>query len=95
MVFGRELAPRCALGIASRLGGGIAEGDSIKSRDFLIISHMASISFSCFACILSTATVTADVIAFTIDCLTARSMEPQERREGKCNIMVLKRETLC
>ena len=75
MVFGRESAPGCALGVVSESRGGIAEGDSLKSRDFSIISRRANISSSCFTCIASTAAVIADVTTLAIDYLTAGSME--------------------
>lgn len=75
MVFDRELASRCALRVATGLGGGIGEGDSFRSKDFLIISCEANISSLCFACIASTTATTADITALVIDCLIERSME--------------------
>lgn len=75
MVFGRKLVPRCALRIATRLEGKIAEKDSFKSKEFLIISRKTSIFSLCFACIVSIAAITANVTALAIDCLIAEFME--------------------
>lgn len=68
MVFGRKSALRCALGIASGLGDGVAKGDSLKSRDFLIISRRDNILPLCLAWIAAMVVATADVTAFVIDC---------------------------
>ena len=50
------------------------ETESLRSKDFLIISRRASISSSYFICIASMAAATADVTALAIDCLTVGSM---------------------
>lgn len=68
MVLGKESAPKCVLGIVSWLGGGVVEDDSLKSREFLIISRKKSISPLCLACIAATAVAIVDVTAFVIDC---------------------------
>lgn len=75
MVFSRELASGYALGVVTGLEDGIAEGDSLKNKDFSIISHRANISSSCFACIASNDAATADVTMLAIDCSTERSMK--------------------
>ena len=68
MVFSRESAPRCVLGVASGSGGGVTEKDSLKSKDFSIISRRESISFSFLVWIAETAVSTADVTTLVIDC---------------------------
>ena len=72
--FGRGLPPGKAFGVASGLGGGVAEGDSLKSRDFSIISQRGSILLSCLAWIEATAVVTSDGTALVIDCWRKKSM---------------------
>lgn len=52
------------------------EEESLRNKDFSIISCKASISSSCFICIASTVAVTADVTVLAIDYLIARSMKP-------------------
>lgn len=75
MFFCRKLAPGCILGVGTGLGGGIREGDSLKSKDFSIISCKVNISSFCFAYIASTADGTANVTVLAINSLTERSME--------------------
>lgn len=58
MVFNRESALRRALEIALGSKRGIAERDSLKSSDFLIIFRRENILFSCLACIAAMATST-------------------------------------
>lgn len=74
MDFGRELAPGCVLGVALGSEGGVAEGDSLKSRDFSLISCRESILRLCLAWISATAVVTTDVITLVIDCWKEKSM---------------------
>lgn len=74
MVFGRELASRCALEVAPASGGEVVERDFLKSRDFSIISHRESISSLCLVWIAAIAVATADVTAFVIDCWRKESM---------------------
>ena len=61
-------------GVASRSEGGVEEGDSLKKRDFSIISRRESISVSCLAWIEATAVATADATALVIDCWREESM---------------------
>lgn len=74
MVFGKGSVPGCALGVASRSGGGVIERDSLKSRDFLIIFRRENLSSSCLAWIAAMAVITADVIALIIDYCRQESM---------------------
>ena len=60
--------------MASGSRGGVAEGESLKSRDFSIIFRRESISLSCLVWMEATAVTTADVIAFAIDCWREESM---------------------
>ncbi len=62
------------MGEASRSGGEVIEGESLKSRDFSIISRRESILFSCLAWIEATAVATADDTALVIDCWREESM---------------------
>lgn len=68
MVFGRESPPRSDFGVALGLRGEVIEEDSLKSKDFLIISYRDIISFSCLAWIATTAMATTNVTALVIDC---------------------------
>ena len=72
--FGRELPEESDLKVASESEKGVAEGDSIKSRDFLIIFRKESILLLCLAWIEATAIVTVDAIALVIDCWREKSM---------------------
>lgn len=67
MVFDRKSTPGYALGVASRSKRGVAEEDSFKSRDFLIIFCRESILRLCLTSILVTVVVAADVIALVMD----------------------------
>lgn len=55
------------------------EKKSLKSKNFSIISHRASISSLYFVRIASTTAATIDGILFAIDCLTMGSMSAAER----------------
>ena len=72
--FGRESPAGSDFGVAFGLGGGVAEGDSFKRRDFSIISRRERIWFSCLAWIEATAVATADDTALVIDCWREESM---------------------
>lgn len=54
---------------------GVEEVEFLRSKDFLIISCRANISFLCFVCIASRAAMMVDVTALAIDCSTAGSIE--------------------
>lgn len=69
-----------ALAVASGLGRGVVEGESLSNRDFSINLHKENILSSCLAWIMEIAVVTADVIVLTIDCLKKRSIS---RLDGK------------
>lgn len=60
---------------AFKSGGEVEKAESLKSKDFSIISYRASISSSYFAYIMSTAAMTAGVTALVTDCSTTGSME--------------------
>lgn len=67
-VFGRESLSKRAFGIASELGERVAKKNSLKNKDFLIISQRESISILCLAWIEATAAATANVTTLVINC---------------------------
>lgn len=74
MFFDRKLEVGYTLGETSRLGKGVKKGDSLKSRDFSIMSRRESISASCLAWIAATAVAIADLTAPVIDCWREESI---------------------
>lgn len=74
MFFGGESAVGSDLGETSRSGGGLAEEDSLKRRDFSIISRRESISFLYLAWIAAIAMATAEVTTLVMNYLKAESM---------------------
>lgn len=86
--FGRESPPGSVFGVVSGLGGGVAEEDSLKSRDFSIISRRESISLSCLVWIKATVVATADATALVIDYWREESMI------SELAVISLKRETV-
>lgn len=67
MIFGRKLAPRCALKIASELRKEVAKRDSLKSRNFSIISHRESILPLYLAWIVAITMATIDITRLIIN----------------------------
>lgn len=55
------------------------EEESLRSKDFSIISHGMSIFSLYFICIVSTTAVTMDMTVFVINCATTRSMSTVEK----------------
>lgn len=68
MIFSRELLSRSAFSVVLGSGGGVVEGDFLKSRDLLIIFHKDSIFFPCLAWIVTISMITADITIFIINC---------------------------
>lgn len=68
------MAPECVLDVASESGRGVAEGESVKSRDFLIISYRRNILLLYLAWIAVITIVSADVTTLVIDCWREKSM---------------------
>lgn len=56
------------LGVPLGSGGGVAEKESLKNRDFSIISHKESISLLCLAWIVAIVVAITDVTTLVINC---------------------------
>ena len=72
--FGRESPAGSDFGVASGSGKGVADWESLKRRDFSIISQRESILLSCLPWIEVMAVATADDTALVIDCGRKESM---------------------
>ena len=72
--FDKESLPGKAFEVASGSGGGVAEKDPLKSKNFSIISQKEDISLSCLAWIEATAVATAYATALIIDYWREESM---------------------
>ena len=68
MFFGRKSEVEYTLEKMLGLRKGVAERDSLKSRDFSIISRRESILALCLAWIVAMAVATTNITTFIMDC---------------------------